>query len=147
MNQSAGDAGYKYLTASPTIAYSGIRFGQDKNQQLTINMQFGLLSIRFDPTKFQFGDQCNAITGYNPGIVSAGLITKTSSSVFDIGAGVSYADGSPDKKINLFGGVATFHLNKPADPFVNTGSNDFLPARYTVQLGGRVSITDRLSHT
>jgi type IX secretion system PorP/SprF family membrane protein len=147
MNQSAGDAGYKYLTASATIAYSGIRFGQDKNQQLTMGMQFGLLSRRFDPTKFQFGDQWNAVTGYDPGTVSADLITKTSSSVLDMGAGISYVDGSPDKKINLFGGVAAFHLNKPADPFVNTVSNDFLPSRYTVQFGGRVSMTDRFSIT
>ena len=28
MNQSAGDAGYNYLNAYATAAYSGVRFGQ-----------------------------------------------------------------------------------------------------------------------
>lgn len=147
MSQSAGDAGYKYLNAYATIAYSGIKFGTDNNQQVTIGIQAGLLSRRFDPAKFQFGDQWNPITGYNPGAVTADLISQTSSSVLDLGAGLSYFDGSPDKKANFFGGVAAFHLTKPEDPFVNSSAKQFLPVRYTFHAGARINLTESASIT
>ena len=147
MSQTAGDAGYKYLNAYATIAYSGIRFGQDNTQQITIGLQAGLLSRRFDPAKFQFGDQWNPITGYNPGATTADIITKTSSSVLDMGAGISYADASPDKKVNFFGGVGAFHLTKPEDPFVSSGTNAVLPVRYTVHAGARLNLTETVSIT
>jgi type IX secretion system PorP/SprF family membrane protein len=147
MSQTAGDAGYKYLNAYATVAYSGIRFGQDNNQQITIGLQAGLLSRRFDPAKFQFGDQWNPITGYNPGATTADIITKTSSSVLDMGAGISYADASPDKKVNFFGGVGAFHLTKPEDPFVSSGTNAVLPVRYTVHAGARLNLTETVSIT
>lgn len=147
MSQTAGDAGYKYLNAYATLAYSGIRFGQDNNQQITIGLQAGLLSRRFDPAKFQFGDQWNPITGYNPGATTADIITKTSSSVLDMGAGISYADASPDKKVNFFGGVGAFHLTKPEDPFVSSGTNAVLPVRYTIHAGARLNLTETVSIT
>jgi hypothetical protein len=79
-----------------------------------------MLSRRFDVSKFQFGDQWNPITGYNPGATTADLrISGNSSNVLDIGAGASYTDNTPEKKINFFGGLAAFHLTKPEDPFVN----------------------------
>jgi len=101
MNQTAGDAGYQYLNAYGSIAYSGIRFGQDNNQQVTAGLQLGLLSRRFDPAKFQFGDQWNPITGYNPGAATADLIAQSSSSVLDIGAGFSYFDATPNRGANF----------------------------------------------
>lgn len=147
MSQTAGDAGYKYLNAYATVAYSGVRFGQGNNQQITIGLQAGLLSRRFDPAKFQFGDQWNPITGYNPGATTADIITKTSSSVLDMGAGISYADASPDKKVNFFGGVGAFHLTKPEDPFVSSGTNAVLPVRYTIHAGARLNLTETVSIT
>jgi type IX secretion system PorP/SprF family membrane protein len=147
LSQSAGDAGYKYLNAYATVAYSGIRFGQDNNQQITMGIQVGLLSRRFDPAKFQFGDQWNPITGYNPGATSADIIAQTSSSVLDIGAGLSYFDASPDKKANLFAGVAAFHLTRPEDPFFVSNAKKFLPVRYAFHAGARVSLSERASIT
>jgi len=145
LNQTAGDAGYQYLNAYLTLAYSGVRFGKDKTQQLRFGIQGGLLSRRFDRDKFQFGDQWNPVTGYNPGATTADDITKTSSSVFDLGAGVSYTDGSPDKPVNFFGGVAAFHLTRPQDPFVNASVKKFLPVRYTLHAGARIHVNDQFS--
>ncbi len=147
MNQTAGDAGYKYLNAYASIAYSGIRFGKDNNQRITAGMQFGLLSRRFDPSKFQFGDQWNPITGYDPGNPTADVIAQASSSVLDIGAGFSYFDGGPDKMANFFGGIAAFHLNRPEDPFVSSSTKKFLPARYTFHAGARINLSEIASIT
>lgn len=147
MNQTAGDAGYKYLNAYATIAYSGIRFGQDNNQQITGGIQVGLLSRRFDPAKFQFGDQWNPITGYNPGATSADVIAKPSSSVLDVGAGLSYADATAGRKANFFGGIAAFHLTRPEDPFVNGTAKKFLPVRFSFHAGARISVSESASIT
>jgi type IX secretion system PorP/SprF family membrane protein len=147
LNQTAGDAGYNYLNAYASIAYSGLRFGPENNHQVVFGLQAGLLSRRFDPSKFQFGDQWNPITGYNPGATTADMITQTSSGVLDIGAGVAYFDGSADKKVNFFGGVGAFHLTQPEDPFVNSSTKEFLPVRYSVHAGARISISEIASIT
>lgn len=145
LSQSAGDAGYKYLNAYATLAYSGVKFGPDQNQRISIGIQAGLLSRRFDPAKFQFGDQWNPITGYNPGAVSADVITRTSSSVLDVGAGIAYFDASPEKTVNFYGGVAAFHLTRPQDPFVASGVKQYLPVRYTAHAGARIQVNETLS--
>jgi type IX secretion system PorP/SprF family membrane protein len=147
MNQQAGDAGYQYLNAYSSISYSGVRFGKENNQVITMGMQLGLLSRKFDPSKFQFGDQWNPITGYNPGATTADIISHTSSSVFDMGAGISYTDMVPGKLINLFGGVGVFHLTRPQDPFVSSGLKKTLPARYSFHGGARIHLNDRTSLT
>ena len=148
INQSAGDGGYKYLNAYVSIAYSGLRFGTDQSQQITFGIQAGLLSRRFDLSKFQFGDQWNPITGYNPGAATADLmIAGNSSSVFDAGAGVSYTDNAADKKVNFFGGAGAFHLTKPEDPFVNSGIRKVLPVRYAFHAGASIKLSENASIT
>jgi len=148
LNQSAGDGGYKYLNAYATVAYSGLRFGKDQSQQITFGIQAGLLNRRFDLSKFQFGDQWNPITGYNPGAATADLMASgNSSSVFDVGAGVSYADNTADKKVNFFAGAGAFHLTKPEDPFVNGGVKRVLPVRYAFHAGASINLTENASIT
>jgi type IX secretion system PorP/SprF family membrane protein len=148
LHQSAGNGGYNYTNAYASVAYSGLRFGTDNNQQVTFGIQAGMLSRRFDISKFQFGDQWNPITGYNPGATTADLlISGNSSAVLDIGAGISYADNTPDKKVNFFGGFGAFHLTKPEDPFVNGGIKKTLPVRYAFHAGASIALSDNASIT
>lgn len=147
LNQTAGDAGYNYLNAYGSIAYSGVKFGQDNNQRITIGIQAGLLNRRFDPTKFQFGDQWNPVTGYDPSTPTADRIKYTSVAVLDLGAGISYYDATPEKKVSLFAGAAAFHLTKPEDPFYSAGTKQYLPIRYTFHAGARINVNDVLSVT
>lgn len=147
LNQTAGEAGYQYLNAGLSVAYSGVRFGKDNTQQITIGIQAGMLSRRFDPSKFQFGDQWNAVTGYDPGVISPDQLTKTSATVFDAGVGLSYFDGDPDKKVSFYGGLSAFHLTKPQDPFINSSIKKYLPVRSVVHAGARISMGENLSLT
>lgn len=146
MNQSAGDAGYNYLNAYASAAYTGIKFGANGYQRLVIGLQAGLLSRRFDPAKFQFADQWNPITGYNPSNPTGDALTRNSSSVFDAGAGVLYYDGDPAKTLNTFLGVSAFHLTRPEDPFVY-GKKETLPIRYAVHGGVRMMLSDVVTIT
>lgn len=146
MNQSAGDGGYKYITASATVAYSA-KFGSNDAQMLTMGIRTGLLNRRFDPSKFQAGDQWDPVNGFNPSIISNDVLAKTGASSFDIGAGVSYIDGRRGRMVNLFGGVAMFHLTKPEDPFINSTNKESLPARMTYHGGAHINISDMASIT
>jgi type IX secretion system PorP/SprF family membrane protein len=147
LSQSAGDAGYKYQQADIDIAYSGVRFGKDHTHQVTFGFQFGLLGRKFDPSKFRAGDQWNPGIGFDPSRVSADVYGKTSTSVFDIGAGVSYMSLAPANKLNVFAGFAAAHLTKPEDPFLAAGTKNYLPVRYTGHIGVKLNASDQLSIT
>jgi type IX secretion system PorP/SprF family membrane protein len=147
LDQSAGDGGYHYQHAYLTIAYSGVRFGEDNNQQLTFGIQLGALARKFDPSRFQFGDQWNSISGYEASVSSADQLRRTSSSDLDIGAGVSYADARENRNLKLFGGVSVFHLNRPQDPFVTQSIAQQLPLRMVVHGGVQWALSDRVQLT
>jgi type IX secretion system PorP/SprF family membrane protein len=147
MNQSAGDAGFNYLNASASVAYTGVRMGKNNNHRLVFAMQAGLISRRVDATKFRWGDQWNPITGYNAGNATTETFSATSASSLDIGAGVLYFDASPDKKANLFAGFSTYHLNRPKDPIITTANTalNTIPLRYAAHAGISFNLSERTS--
>ncbi|MFY0254767.1 PorP/SprF family type IX secretion system membrane protein [Chitinophaga sp. 30R24] len=144
-NQKAGNGGYNYLNGYFTLAYTGVKFGPEGYQRLAFGLQGGLLSRRFDPAKFQFGEQWMPGTGYSPGTPSGETFERSSSSVFDAGFGIAYYDGTPDKPVSAFGGVSAFHLTQPKDPFLKDGQKGTLPIRYSAHLGVRIAMTDAVS--
>lgn len=146
LHQTAGDAGYRYINASFSLAYSGVRFGADGNQQLIVAMQAGFLSRRFDASKFQFGDQWNPVTGFDPFTPSADFLNKTSGSSFDAGAGIAWLDRTEDKNVNPFAGFSVTHLTKPQDPFI-AGSRAFLPMRFAFHGGAQIVVSDNATVT
>jgi type IX secretion system PorP/SprF family membrane protein len=137
LNQSAGDGGFNYLTLSGSYAYNGVKFGKDFNQRIVMALQGGIISRRVDRSKFKWGQQWNPITGYHADNPTSETFSKTSSIVPDIGAGILYYDASPEKKINVFGGLSVYHLNRPKDPIVTNNNTDLnrIPIRYSVHGG------------
>lgn len=145
LNQAAGNAGYRYTTGGISVAYSGVRFGNNKSQHIIIGLQGGIIGRYFDPAKFQFGDQWNPVTGFNPSTPSADQVNYTSVTVFDAGAGIAYQDGGEGKTARFFGGLSAAHLTRPKDPFINTGVKSFLPVRFSAHAGVRLLLTDNIS--
>lgn len=146
LNQTAGTAGYRYMNGSISFTYSGLRLGEEGTQHVLLGMQIGLLNRRFDPTKFQFGDQWNPATGFDPTTATADLLSKTSASSFDAGAGIAWLDATPDKNVNPFAGFSLLHLTRPYDPFIS-GNKAFLPFRYAVHGGARIRIAENATIT
>ena len=147
MNQSAGDGGFNYFTASASYAYTGVRFGKDFNQHIVMALQGGIISRRVDRSKFKWGEQWNPITGYQATNATTETFSKTASLVPDIGAGILYFDARPEKKTNYFGGFSVYHLNRPKDPIVtnkNTGFNR-IPVRYSMHAGLSFNLSERNS--
>jgi type IX secretion system PorP/SprF family membrane protein len=147
MNQKAGDGGFNYFNAYASVAYTGVKFGTDNNHRLVLALQGGLINRRVDQSKFKWGDQWNPITGYNAGNATNESFANTSSTTFDAGAGALYYDATPDKKTNVFAGVSVFHINKPKDPIISTGSValNTIPLRYVLHGGLSFNLSERTS--
>ena len=145
MNLQAGDAGYNYMTGYASASYSGIRFGTNGTQRVVFGMQAGLMNRRFDPSKFTTGSQWDPMLGQtqNP---SGEVFTRTSSTMFDMGAGALYIDGKPGKKANFYGGVAVSHLTQPEDDFIQDVEAK-LPMRLTLHGGLRIAVNENWSIT
>jgi type IX secretion system PorP/SprF family membrane protein len=137
MNQSAGDGGFNYFNTYASIAYTGVRFGKDENHRLVFAMQAGLINRRIDQSKFKWGEQWDPVTGYNGSHATTENFAATSATTLDMGAGAMYYDATPDKKVNLFGGISFYHINKPSDPIISSQAVEAntIPMRYTVHGG------------
>ncbi len=142
LQQTAGSGGYRYFNAQAAISYTGIRLGADGNHRIAFALQPGFIGRRFDESAFKGGDQWVPIIGYNPNIPTSDILTKTSSLVFDLGAGLSYYNTSQENKITVFGGISASHLTQPEDPFLVKGIKSKLPIRYAVHAGARIILSD-----
>ena len=146
MQETAGDAGYKYFNGLGSISYSGIKFGKEGLKVISFGMNAGIVSRHFDLSKLQGGDQFVPYFGYNSALPLNENITKPTSTDLDLGAGIAYYDGDPDKQVNFFGGFSAAHLNQPKDEFYSTGSVEAkVPVRYTLHGGARILLSDRQS--
>ncbi len=146
LDQSAGDGGYHYTTGYASMVFSGVRFDARGYHRLNAALQFGFIQRKFDVSKLSFGDQWNPVTGYNPGTQTADILSRTSATSFDAGAGLLYYDATPGKKANFYGGFAVSHLTQPADLFSENGTAT-LPMRYTFHAGVRIMLSDDMSIT
>jgi type IX secretion system PorP/SprF family membrane protein len=146
MNQTAGDAGYRLMNGGISIAYSGVRLGADGDKQILLGLQAGFISRRFDPSRFQFGDQWNAATGFNPATPSADVLSQTSASAFDAAAGIAFLDRNEDAQVRPFAGFSVAHLTQPEDPFVS-GNKTRLPMRFIFHGGARINVSETATIT
>lgn len=147
LQQTAGDAGYKYFNGMGSISYSGIRFGREGTKVITFGMSAGIISQGFDFSKLKGGYQYKPYFGFEPiGNGENFANGKKSTSMFDMGAGVTFFDADPDKKTNFFGGFSAAHITQPKNSFfVSSATPPTLDIRYTLHGGARVLLSENSS--
>lgn len=145
LQQSAGDAGYKYFNGQASVSYSGIRFGKEGLKVISFALQAGVLDRRFDFSKLRGGNQYKDFFGFDPTVPLNESFARQSSTIFDMGTGIAYFDTDPDKKVNIFAGFAASHITQPKDPFYAASSDAILPIRYTAHGGARVVLSEKAS--
>ncbi|RYY40125.1 MAG: type IX secretion system membrane protein PorP/SprF [Chitinophagaceae bacterium] len=141
--QQTTGTGYTYQQVYASFAYNGVRLDADGYKMLSFGLQAGMISRRFDASKFQTEDQWNNLTGYNSTIPSSELLTANSSSVFDAGAGLMYMDVNPDKKINPYIGFAVHHLTSPEEFFVSRAEKTKMPMRMTGHISVGINVSEQ----
>lgn len=145
VNQTSADQAYSFTNAYLTMAYTGVRLGPNADHYIVMAIQAGFLNRRFDVSKLQFGDQWASGLGYDGSTSSGETFNNTSVLSFDAGVGFAYFDAVPDKIYNWFGGLAAFHINSPASPFLMGGSSERLPIRYVAQAGVRIHASETVN--
>lgn len=143
-DQSTSDGAYNYYAGHLNYAYTGVRWGHDLHNNLSLAIQAGFFNRYFDVTKMQFGDQWTAGLGYQSGNPGAEPIAHPTLFSFDAGVGAMYFDTDPDSRYSFFGGVAAFHLSRPGNAFINNDGSQ-LPIRYSAHAGLRIRSSDLLS--
>ena len=136
LQQSAGDAGYRFQNGGLSVAYSGVRFGEDGSQQLQIGLQLGFLGRSFDAGGLRYGSQWRPGAGYDPNTPSGDNPSYVASSSFDAAAGAAWYDTRADQPLRPYAGVAVHHLLRPEDPFYSA-ARFHLPLRFTLHGGFR----------
>ena len=144
LNQNSGDINYNHLSAMVSGAYR-IHFGRAGLNMINFGLQAGILNKSFDPSKVTLGSQYNPVTGYDPGLGINESFASSNTLVPDVNAGIMFFDGTPDQRLNAFGGVMAGHITRPVDKFL--GSNIRMPIRYAVHGGTRVRVSEAINIT
>ncbi len=147
MRQTAGSGGYTYTTGYLSIAYTGIRFDAAGYKRLVFGAQGGLISRRFDASKFETGSQWTPGGGFDPAIGSGETFNDLSSNSFDLGFGGLYYDANPANKVNIFAGASGNHLTQPEDKFTSGTVKSKLPIRLTGHAGAKINLSETFSLT
>lgn len=145
MQQTAGNGGYGYLTAYGNLAYTGVKLGAMGQQRIVFGLQVGMIQRRFNPNKMQWGSQWDPSMGYNPNL-PADILSRTTATAFDAGAGVLYYDAQPGKKTNVFAGFSASHITRADDKFSSNGTEKF-PIRYTIHGGVKIAVNENFTIT
>lgn len=142
LTQGAPDAGYRYTTGYLSVSY---RAHLSQYSMLSTGFQLGLLNRKMDPSKFQFGNQFNPVSGYDPGIPSGEMFTYSSATSLDASVGLLYFDGNPSRKWNPFIGASLYHPNQPDNHFLAGNEKQTIPVRYSIHGGTRIQLGQKIS--
>ena len=145
LSQTAGTAGYKYLSAYSSFSY-GVELSTEF-EWLNFGLQAGLINRSVDLSKFQTDSQYDPFFGFNPGLPTNENLLSENATTFDAGAGVFYHDDNPYKTANYFVGASASHLSRPKDPFATDGQNYKLPVRLNFHGGVKLTMSKNLALT
>jgi len=137
----SGTGGLQNTTVGLSLAYHK-SFGMDKQHTVSLGVQGYMVqkSIQFD--KLVFGDQ------FNPSMPE-GYLNGTSQESFgnadltypDFNVGAMYS-GRVAENATLYGGVSFYHLTRPEEKFLNSGTSVKINSRYTANLGGSFNMNE-----
>ena len=110
---------------------------------LSSGFQLGLLNRRIDPGNFQFGNQFNPLSGYDPNLPSSEVFAHQSATSLDGSLGLMYFDVDPAKSLNPFIGMSLYHPTQLNNHFISETTDNKIPMRYSINGGVRVQMGKR----
>jgi type IX secretion system PorP/SprF family membrane protein len=137
----SGTGGLQNTTVGLSVAYHKA-FGMDKQHTLSLGVQGYMVqkSIQFD--KLIFGDQFdpNQPEGYLKG-TSAENFGNADLTYPDFNIGLMYS-GRVAEKATLYGGFAYYHLTRPEEKFLQSGTAVKINSRFSAHLGGSFEMNE-----
>lgn len=135
----AGAGGLQNTTVGLSVAYHKA-FGIDKQHTVSLGVQGYMVqkSIQFD--KLIFGDQFNP-NNPNEYLRTAEGFGNADLTYPDFNVGLMYS-GRVAEKATLYGGFAYYHLTRPEERFLNSGTALKINSRYSMHLGGSFEMNE-----
>ena len=137
-------AGSGSLTS--TEVYGSIAYHQmlGLSSLLTAGFNTGWAQKRIDPSRLKFPDQFDG-QFFDEAIPSSVVLTNTSTSYFDMQAGLNYAY-FPNQRTYVALGVSVQHINSARETFFESSDLGFgqIPRRYIVDLDARFKTRDNM---
>lgn len=142
-NLRAGTGSYNVISILPSFAYK-IPFGKNKFSFFSLGAQAGVFQKSIKMSALTFGDQYSPYGGGtfgNPTNEAFGDANKVN---LDVNVGLMYYYAKPNIRVNPFGGITVYHVNRPSESFIQNTENK-LPFRYQGIAGARVVITNKIA--
>ena len=107
---------------------------------ITLGIQGGMVQMGFDRAKVLFPDEIDGDLGAGGG---REVIPNSNISYVDVNAGLLW-NFVPSEKVNIYAGIASFHLTKPDINFVKDapGPPNKLSGLFSLQAGAAIAITE-----
>lgn len=140
LSDKAGSGGLRSDKFYGSVAYHQML---GLSSLLSAGFNVGYASKRIDPSVLKFPDQFNG--KFFDGTISPGVIfSSTSSSYFDMQAGVNYAY-FPQENVYINAGYSVMHVNKPKESFFDDNTDaGKIPVRHTGFLNAILKVNPRV---
>jgi type IX secretion system PorP/SprF family membrane protein len=143
-NFRAGTGGYNVVSVMPSASY---KFSLDKARHhfVTVGAQVGFFQKSINAASLQFATQYVKTNGgeFNSNLSNNENVGNNGIFKLDVNAGFMYYYAKPNMRINPFGGVTLFHINRPTESFLNESNK--LAIRPQAVAGARVVINQRIA--
>ncbi|MEO9531177.1 MAG: PorP/SprF family type IX secretion system membrane protein [Crocinitomicaceae bacterium] len=142
-NFRAGTGSYNVISILPSAAFK-IPFGKKKYSFFSIGAQAGIFQKSIKISALTFGDQYSPYNGGQFSNATAEAFGDANQLNLDVNVGVMYYYAKPAIRVNPFGGISMYHVNRPTESFIQDQGNK-LPFRYQAIAGARVVITNKIA--
>jgi type IX secretion system PorP/SprF family membrane protein len=142
-NFRAGTGAYNVISILPSAAIK-IPFGEKKFSFFSIGAQAGVFQKSIKISELTFGDQYSPYNGGQFSNTTAEAFGDANQINLDVNVGVMYYFAKPGIRVNPFGGVTMYHVNRPTETFIQDNGNK-LPFRYQGIAGARVVLTNKIA--
>jgi type IX secretion system PorP/SprF family membrane protein len=139
LNDKAGTGSLSNLSIMGSIGYAR-PVTANRKLNLSVGLQVGYVQRKIDFTKLTWENQFDG-EDFNQ-MLSSGENFKDKFSYVDLNAGL-YLSYTASSKIDVFGGLAAFHILPPKEQFLN-GSDNKLGMRIVGHGGVRIGLTEQL---
>ncbi len=145
-NFRAGSGGYNVVSVLPSASYK-FAFGEEKFHFISFGAQTGFFQKSINSASLTFANQYVKTNGgeFNQGISSGETFANNGIFKLDVNLGVMYYFSKPDNRINPFGGVTFYHVNRPTESFL--GEQNKLAIRPQIIAGTRIILNPKIAIT
>lgn len=142
-NNRAGSGNFNTFNFLISGAYN-LTLTSDKNHHISTGIQVGIIQKSVDVSALYFDNQffLKDGGGFDPSLPNNESFDNNNVLLADLNIGIIYYYSNNRSRVNPFGGISIFHLNRPRESFL--GISNKLPARYVYHWGVKLTLSQSI---